>query len=144
VTNRFFWSRTLLLVLLPTVASAAEAQVDSGSFGFLSSFFQMIAALLLVIGLILLVYYVSTRFLRKIPSLRPGKEHIRVLEVRAMGPRKALILIEISGEYLLLASSGDQLNLIKQVDMLEEIEVINESGDRPSFFSYLRRATSGS
>lgn len=144
MTIRFLWNRTFMLVLLPSTASATEAQIGGGSFGFLSSFFQMIAALFFVVGLILLVYFVSSRFLRKIPALRPGKEHIRLLEVRAMGPRKSLILIEINGEYLLLASSGDQLNLIKQINMLEEIEVITESDARPSFLSFLRRATSGS
>jgi len=145
VINWFYCYQTLLLItLLPTAASAAEGPTSGASFGFLSSFLQMIAALLLVIGLILLVYYVSTRLMRKIPALRPGNQHIRLLEVRAMGPRKALILIEIAGEYLLLASSGDQLSLIKQIQMLEEIEVIDEPDLQPSFLSFLRRATSGS
>jgi flagellar protein FliO/FliZ len=144
VITRFFWCLAeLLLVLIPTVAVAVEGQISGGSFGFLSSFFQMIAALLLVVGLILLAYYVSTRLMRKLPALRPGNQHIRLLEVRAMGPRKSLILIEVSGEYLLLASSGDQLNLIKQIEMLEEIEILEEPDPRPSFLSFLRRATSG-
>ncbi len=138
-------SALLLLLwvgLFPSLVQGAEgqAQAGGGDFSFLASFFQMIAALLLVVGLILLTYYLSTRLMRKIPALKPGSQHIRILEIRALGPRKALVLVEVAGEYLLLASSTDQLSLIKQVPMIEEIEVIDEPSDRPSFFSLLKRA----
>ncbi|MCE1227836.1 MAG: flagellar biosynthetic protein FliO [Geobacteraceae bacterium] len=132
------------VVVFPALVQGAEGQAQAGGsdFSFLSSFLQMIAALVLVVGLILLTYYLSTRLMRKIPALKPGNQHIRVIEVRALGPRKALVLVEVAGEYLLLASSGDHLNLVKQVPMLEEIEVIDEPPDRLSFFSLLKRATS--
>lgn len=128
-------------VFFPVVAQGAGGQAGEGSFGFLSSFLQMGAALMLVVGLILLTYYVSTRLMRKIPALRPGNQHIRVLEVRGMGPRKALILIEVSGEYLLLSSSGEHLTLVKQINMLEEIEIVEETSERPSFLALLKRAS---
>nr|WP_307726411.1 flagellar biosynthetic protein FliO [Trichlorobacter sp.] len=131
-----------LVGLIPDWAHGAGGPTKSGDFSFLSSFLQMIAALILVVGLILLTYYLSTRLMRKIPALQPGNQHIRVLEVRAMGPRKALILVEVAGEYLLLASSGEQLSLIKQVPLLEEIEVVDEPNDRASFFAVLKRAVS--
>jgi flagellar protein FliO/FliZ len=132
-----------MLLVYPLRAQGATGQDGSGSFSFLSSFLQMIAALALVVGLILLVYYVLTRLIRKIPVLRPENQHIRVLEVRSMGPRKALVLIEIAGEYLLLASSGDQLVLIKQINMLEEVEVVAESAEKPSFLSFLKGGAYG-
>lgn len=131
-----------LVGLIPDWAHGADDGSRSGDFSFLSSFLQMIAALALVVGLILLTYYLSTRLMRKIPALQSGNQHIRVLEVRAMGPRKALILVEVAGEYLLLASSGEQLSLIKQVPILEEIEVVDEPDDRASFFAVLKRAVS--
>lgn len=131
-----------LVGLVPDWAQGADGSTKSGDFSFLASFLQMIAALVLVVGLILLTYYLSTRLMRKIPALQPGNQHIRVLEVRAMGPRKALILVEVAGEYLLLASSGEHLSLIKQVPILEEIEVVDEPNDRASFFAVLKRAVS--
>lgn len=130
----------LLALLLPVVSSGAERQTQAGEFSFLSSFLQMAAALLLVIGLILLAYYLSTRLMRKMPVLTPGNRQIRVVEVRPMGPRKALVLVEVGGEYLLLSSSGEQLSLIKKINMLEEIEIIGEPDDRPSFGRLLKRA----
>ncbi len=139
MTNRLLVS----LVLLPAVAQGVESQPGGSSFGFLASFFQMLAALFLVIGLILLTYYISTRLIRKMPAIRPGGQHIRVLEVRQMGPRKSLILVEISGEYLLLSSSGEQLSLIKQIDMLEEIEIIDENPSKQNnFIELLKRSVS--
>lgn len=102
----------------------------------------MLAALGLVLGLILLVYYGSTRLLRKLPVLSQGNRNIRVVEVKSLGPRKALVLVEVGGEYLLLASSGDQLTYIKSVDMLEEIELVEESPVSQSFRSLLKRAIS--
>lgn len=140
--HRFSLCLVLMLALLPVMARGAEGQLTGGSFGFLPSFLQMLAALLLVVGLILLTYYGATRLMRKIPALRPGNQHIRVIEVRAMGPRKALVLIEIGGEYLLLSSTGDHLALIKQISMLEEIELVDEPTERSSFLSVLKRAVS--
>lgn len=133
---------TLCLLLLPAVVQGADDRLGGGSFGFFAGFLQMLAALALVLGLILLTYYGVTRLMRKLPPLRPGNQHIRILEVRAMGPRKALILIEIGGEYLLLSSSHDRLSLIKQIDMIEPIEVLEEPAARPSFLSFLKRETS--
>lgn len=142
---RLFTLLHLLVVgLIPAWAQGEGDPPKSGDFSFLSSFFQMIAALALVVGLILLTYYLSTRLIRKIPALQPGNQHIRVLEVRAMGPRKSLVLVEVAGEYLLLASSGDQLSLIKQVPVLEDIEVVDAPQERVSFFAALKRAASRS
>jgi flagellar protein FliO/FliZ len=107
----------------------------------LASFLQMGLALIVVVGLILVTYYAANRLMKTMPAFRPGGQHIRVVEVRPMGPRKALMLIEVSGEYLLLASSDNNISLIKQIDMLEEIEVVDEPSARSSFLSFLNRET---
>lgn len=131
-----------LLVLLPAFSQAANSQDGGGNFSFLDSFLQMIAALALVVGLILVVYFGLTRLVRTMPALRAGSRHIRIVEVRSMGPRKALVLVEVGGEYLLLSSSGEQLSLLKQINMLEEIEVVDEPLEQSSFLSVLKRAVS--
>lgn len=128
--------------LVPAGAWGAEVGSQADSYSFLASFLQMLAALGLVVGLILLVYYAATRLLRKLPVLSQGNRNIRIVEVRSMGPRKALVLVEVAGEYLLLASSGEQLTYIKSVDMLEEIELVEESPVSQSFRSLLKRAIS--
>ena len=91
----------------------------------LGSLLQMVAALAIVVGLILLFYYASNRWLKG--RLQAGNPHkyIRVIETRFLAPKKSLVLVEVGGEYLLLSSSGESLQFIKQIDMLEDIEIID-------------------
>lgn len=127
-----------LLVLLPTIASAADG--SSQQFSFLASFLQMIAALALVVGLILITWHFSRKLMGGLPvgqQLLP--KHIRIIETRYFGPKRSLLLIEVGGEYLLLSNSEGGLALIKQIDMLEEIEVIDDKRDPRSFSTLLNR-----
>lgn len=133
----------VVTVLLPAVARGADSAPASDSFSLLSSLFQMTAALLLVLGLILLVYHGATRLMHRVPALRPGNRYIRVIEVRPLEPRKSLILVEVGGEYLLLASSDGNLSLVKQIAMLEEGEIIEEADSKLPFASVLKRFKPG-
>lgn len=113
-----------LLLILPTLACAESP--SSQEYSFLSSFIQMVAALSIVIGLILLTRYVATKMAGGALPSRFTSKHIRLVETRHIAPKKTLLLIEIGGEYLLLANSDDKLSLIKQVHLVEDIEVIEE------------------
>ena len=127
-----------LLLILPTLACAEST--PSREFSFLSSFLQMIAALTIVVGLILVTRHFSGKLMGGVGAPRFASKHIRLVETRPIAPRKSLILIEVGGEYLLLASTEERLTLLKQVDLLEEIEVIEETGgSRPDFFRLFRR-----
>lgn len=130
---------TLLLLSLPTLACSEGTQRQD--FSFFSSFLQMIAALTVVIGLILLTRHFSSKFIGANPSARFASKHIRIVETRYISPKKALILVEVGGEYLLLASAEDRLTLIKQVDILEEIEVLENAGGRGGLARLFRRET---
>lgn len=114
---------TLLLLTLPSLAIAENS--SSSDFSFISSFLQMIAALSIVVGLILLTKHFSTKLLSGSSSPLTAK-HIRIIETRFIGPKKSLVLVEVGGQYLLLASSDNNLTLVKQIDMIEEIEVVEE------------------
>ncbi|MBW4054156.1 MAG: flagellar biosynthetic protein FliO [Proteobacteria bacterium] len=129
---------TALLILFPSIASAAD---NSGQkFSFLSSILQMVAALALVVGLILLIWHFSGKLMRGLPvGQQLLSKHIRLVETRYLGPKKALLLFEVGGEYLLLSSSDTGLTFIKQIDMLEEIEVIEEKQEQSSFATLLTR-----
>lgn len=111
----------LLMLLFPSAALAA------GSTGpdLFSSLIQMFASLILVIGIILILYYLAGRYL-KLPQAGNSR-YIRVVETRHLAPKKSLVLVEVGGEYLLLSNSGDGINLLSKVEMLEEIEVVEDS-----------------
>jgi len=107
-------------LLLPAGAGASGGPELAGSLA------QMVCSLVLVIGIILILYYLAGRFL-KVPNGTPFR-YIRVVETRHLAPKKSLVLVEVAGEYLLLSNSGDGVSFIKQVDMVEEIEIVDEHG----------------
>lgn len=127
-----------LLLFLPSIASAAES--SGQEFSFLASFLQMIAALAIVVGLILVTWHFSGKMMKGLPiGQQLLSKHIRLVETRYLGPKKALLLVEVGGEYLLLSSSDSGLTYLKQIDMLEEIEVIEEKPDQSRFATLLTR-----
>ena len=108
-------------LLLPTGASASAA----GGPELAGSLAQMVGSLILVIGIILVLYYFASRFL-KLPQGGASSRYIRVVETRHLAPKKSLLLVEVGGEYLLLSSSGDGVSFLRKIEMLEEIEVVEE------------------
>ena len=127
-----------LLLFLPSIACAGDS--SGHEFSFIASFFQMIAALAIVVGLILVTWHFSGKLMKGMPGGHHlVSKHIRLVETRYLGPKKALLLIEVGGEYLLLSSSDNRLDLIKRIDMLEEIEVIEEKPEQSGFHAILAR-----
>lgn len=127
-----------LLLFMPSIACAEGS--TSQEFSFISSLLQMFAALAIVIGLILITRHFSGKLFKVLPANRFVSKHIRLVETRYISPKKSLILVEVGGEYLLLSSAGDSLTLIKQIDMLEELEIIEDSGEvRSGFFRMFSR-----
>lgn len=124
-----------MILLLPAAACAADGTNEG--FGFLASLAQMVAALAVVVGLILVLSWLGGRWLNAGGGPASGQRYIRVVETRYLAPKKTLFLVEVAGEYLLLASSGEQLNFIKQIDMVEEIEVIGGIEERQSLAATL-------
>ena len=128
----------VLLLLLPSLA-CAEGNTNQ-EFSFISSLLQMFAALAIVIGLILITRHFSGKLFKRFPAGRFVSKHIRLVETRYISPKKSLVLIEVGGEYLLLSNSGDNLILVKKIDMLEEIEIVEDSGEvRNRFFELFTR-----
>lgn len=127
-----------LFLFLPTIACAGDS--SGHEFSFIASFFQMIAALAIVIGLILVTWHFSGKLVRGLPGGQHLiSKHIRLVETRYLGPKKSLLLVEVGGEYLLLSNSDNRLSLIKSIDMLEEIEVIEEKPEQSGFSAILAR-----
>ena len=78
-----------------------------GSAGNQELFFKMMLSVLFVVALGAAAIYVSKKFLPKITNL-PGKE-IRVVETVHLGPRKAIHLLEIGSQRLLIGSTNENI-----------------------------------
>ncbi|WP_136524426.1 flagellar biosynthetic protein FliO [Geomonas ferrireducens] len=115
--------RTLAAVTALLFALPGAAHAEGGP-DLVGSMAQMAGSLMLVIGIILILYYLAGRLLKMPQGNRGG--YIRVVETKHLAPKKSLMLVEVGGEYLLLSNSGEGVTLIKQVEMLEEIEVVPE------------------
>lgn len=115
----------MLAVSLPGVAVAGTGEGDAG-FSLAGGIFQMIASLAIVLGVILLCRHLANRFVGGGMTGKGVPRYIRVVENRFLAPKKSLMLVEVGGEYLLLGSTGEGISLIKQIDMLESIEVVED------------------
>lgn|GEM_PF-638951 len=129
---------SVLLLAFPTLL---HAQTASGQeFSFFSSFLQMLAALSIVIGLILVTRHFSGKLLKGIIPTQQNSKHIRIVETRYLGPKKSLIVAEVGGEYFLLASTDTTISLLREVSIIEDIEVLEESSSIRDGISSMFRA----
>jgi len=97
-----------LLSLLPSIACAADGPETQ----LLPMGLKALAALVVVLGLVLLIY----AWLKKNNRwIRTGKNSaIKLLEVRYLAPKKALYLVEVDGAKLLLSSTPGRLETLAQ------------------------------
>jgi flagellar protein FliO/FliZ len=101
----------LMLLLLPSAALAAAPGAEAAAPEMLGGGLRLLAGLVLVLGLVLLLYALSRRgLLRWLPKPRGGAILIR--EMRHLGPKKALCLVEVRGRELLLGLGADRIDLI--------------------------------
>jgi flagellar protein FliO/FliZ len=121
----------LLAALLLSISGQASASDGGqGGFSFATSLVQMLGSLAVVLGLLYLATHLSKRWLKRGSGILGRQSYIRVVETRHLAPKKSLLLVEVGGEYLLLSNCGEGLSLVKQIDMLEEIEVIEVLGGK--------------
>jgi flagellar protein FliO/FliZ len=118
---RFMAVMTGLLV----PGSALAAGGGDGGFSFMTCLLQMISALAVVVGAVYLLAFLARRSLTGFGVKRGVRSYIRVVESRCLAPKKSLILVEVGGEYLLLSNGADGISLIKQIDMVEDAEVLD-------------------
>jgi flagellar biosynthetic protein FliO len=90
-----------------------QGSEPSGSLGSTELFFRMMLSILLVVGLGVGALYLSKKVLPRVTKAC-GKE-IRVIETTYLGPRKALHLVEIGGQRLLIGSTNESIVTLADV-----------------------------
>lgn len=102
-----------LLLLLPSLGQAAdEAGGDP-----VAATFKVIAGLVLVLGLVLLLYALARRGFGGFAGQRAGR--IKVVETRSLGPKRALYLVEVKGQELLLGVGSERIELLSNLGPAE-------------------------
>ena len=118
-------SRVLLLVLLlPSALFAAEpaAQSSATASAVGGQLLQLVLGLLLVVGLIFLLAWVT----RRVQGLRPANgKVIKIVASQALGARDRLVLVQIGNEQVLLGLTPgriSQLHVMKEPVYLADTE----------------------
>ena len=95
-----------LALSLPVEVLAASAE----PLNLFRSGIKLFVAMAIVIGIMLLVHAMSRKGFKLLEKRQGG--WIRVMESRPMGGRKALCLVEVDGERMLLGLGSDRVDLL--------------------------------
>jgi flagellar biosynthetic protein FliO len=107
-----------------------------------SSAFQMLAALGIVLGGLLVIFFIMTRYLKRDGGGSSG-QLIRVIASQYIGIKKNIALVEVPGTILVVGVSNDKISLLTKIEDKAIIETIQQeaSGSTPSFSDHLQRLT---
>ena len=105
-----------------------------------SGLMRMVSALALVLGVMLLVYWLARKFLLKGQGAAAGGRVIQVLAHQALGPKRGVAVVRVAGEYLVLGLGGDRVSLLSRIEHPDSVEMLLGSangGPKQSFAGVL-------
>ena len=107
-----------------------------------SSAFQMLMALGIVLGGLLVIFYVVKRYLKR-DGGGSNTQLIRVIASQYIGIKKNIALVKVPGTILVVGVSNDKISLLTKIQDKAIIESIQQkaSGITPSFSDHLQRLT---
>jgi flagellar protein FliO/FliZ len=107
-----------------------------------STAFQMLTALGVVLGGLILVFYFMKRFLKK--DVGGSKEQlIKVIASQYIGIKKNISIVEIPGSILVVGVSNDNISLLTKIEDKVVLDDLRQENSRiaPSFSDHLQRLT---
>ena len=107
-----------------------------------SSAFQMLIALGMVLGGLLIVFYFMKRYLKR-DGGGSNTQLINVIASQYIGLKKSIALVKVPGTILVVGVSNDKISLLTKIKDKAVIESIVQetSGITPSFSDHLQRLT---
>ena len=108
----------------------------------ISTALQMLTALSIVLGGLLIVFYLMRRFFKK--DLGGTKEQaIKVLANQYIGVKKNIALVEVPGAVLVLGITNDRISLLTKIEDESILDHVRQKQNRmtPSFSDHLQRVT---
>jgi flagellar protein FliO/FliZ len=107
-----------------------------------STALQMLTALGVVLGGLILVFYFMKRFLKR--DVGGSKEQlIKVIASQYIGIKKNISLVEIPGSILVVGVSNDNISLLTKIEDKVVLDDLRQENSRitPSFSDHLQRLT---
>ena len=108
----------------------------------LSGAFQMLAALGIVLGGLLVVFYLMKRYMKRDAGGANG-QLIKVIASQYIGIKKNIALVRVPGTILVVGISNDRISLLTKIEDQAILEAIQQEGAgvSPSFSDHLQRLT---
>lgn len=100
---------------IPLVAKNAKA-TESG----VPSIGRAAAGMMAVLFLLASVYFVNKKLSQKRAGAPFNHDSIKVVSQKYLGPKRQLTLVRVSGEYLLLGVTDNNISLIKQLAIVDD------------------------
>lgn len=102
-----------------------------------STSLKMFYMLLVVLGVMLLIFYLFKKFIFKHSIFGGTGKPVRVLSTGYLGPKKSIALVEVAGEILVLGIANENISLLSNIRDEEKIgwiknpEKVKTSAARP-------------
>jgi flagellar biosynthetic protein FliO len=77
---------------------------------------KMFGSLLIVLGMILLLFYLAKRLKLRYGFRSGGVPELRLLETLNLAPKRGLALVEFSGQWLIVGIGTERVSLIARMD----------------------------
>jgi flagellar biosynthetic protein FliO len=108
---------------------------------FIATAVKMFSALLLVMGIFFGSFYLLRRVVRR-GGAGPGRELIKIIDRSYLEPKKKILLVEVSGEFLVLGITNDRISLLTKIEDKDGVQQLSKKGPMGasvSFSSHLSR-----
>ena len=107
-----------------------------------SGAFQMLTALGIVLGGLLLLFWFAKRYLKK-DLVGSNKQLIKVIANQYVGVKKNIALIQVPGSVLVVGLTNDNISLLTKIEDQRILETIRSENSvaEPSFSDQLQRLT---
>ncbi|RLB42916.1 MAG: flagellar biosynthetic protein FliO [Deltaproteobacteria bacterium] len=101
---------------------------------------KMLASLLLIIGLIIVVFYILKRF-RGLPKLKQEGPSMRIAGSLAIAPKRSVTVVEVDDKWLVLGVGTESINLLYMTDSKSEVvhERAGQEGPAGAFQKILNK-----
>jgi len=108
----------------------------------LSTAMQMLTALGIVLGGLIVVFYFMKRFLKRDVG-GSNEALIKVIASQYIGIKKNISLVEIPGSILVVGVSNDNISLLTKIEDKVVLDDLRQENSRiaPSFSDHLQRLT---
>ncbi len=91
---------------------------------------KMLASLALIVGIIIVVFYLLKR-LRGLSAVSRGGPSMRIVGSLPIAPKRSVTVVEVGEKWLVLGVGTDNINLLSTMEPTEEVAGKNHTSARP-------------